>query len=36
MEYLEEYDDQCQALVSNIEKWFYDAKKAEIADADKQ
>ena len=36
MEYLEEYDDQCQALCSNIEKWFYDTKKKEIADADKQ
>ena len=35
VEYLEEYDDQCKALVSNIEKWFYDAKKREVADADK-
>ena len=36
MEYLEEYDDQCQALVQNIEKWFKDAKSAQIAEADKQ
>ena len=36
MEYLEEYDDQCQALVSNIEKWFYDTKKSELSEPDKQ
>ena len=36
MEYLEEYDDQCQAFTQIIEKWFYDSKKKEIADADKQ
>ena len=36
MEYLEEYDDQCQAVCSIIENWFYDTKKKEIADVDKQ